>query len=148
MYQPTRALNASASKRFKNRRVQDSIGWLIRPASFVRMAEIEKLQSAFKKVIDFFFADFVWGEQLLQVEVREAAVSHAGGQKRAQLAGVNRSHAADFLENDPMQRIFKDTGIKQLADLQTRPALDQHRAEKTQRISLQVNCSVFFFPKH
>ena len=112
------------------------------------MAEIEKLQRAFKKVIDFFFGDFVRGEQFLQVEIWEAAVGHAGGQKRAEVAGVNRAHATDFLENDAMQRVCKDTGIKQLADLQAGTALDQHRAEKTQGIPLQVNCGVFFFSKH
>ena len=34
------------------------------------MAEIEKLQRTLKKLIDLFFAHFVWGKQFLQVEVR------------------------------------------------------------------------------
>jgi hypothetical protein len=148
MYQATYEPKARVSKKVRKRRVEDPIGWLIRPASFVRMAEVEKLQRAFKKVINFFFTDFVRGEQFLQVEVREAAVGHTGRQKRAQVAGVNRAHAADFLENDAMQGICKDAGIQQLADLQTRSALDQHGAEKTQGVSLQVNCGIFFFSKH
>src|SRR6267143_1425346 len=148
MYQAIYEPKARISKKVRNRSVEDSIGWLIRPASFVRMAEIEKLQRAFKKVIDFFFGDFVGSEQFLQVEVREAAVGHAGRQKRAEVAGVHRSHAADFLENDAVQWICEDAGIQQLADLQARSALDQHGAEKTQGISLQVNCGVFFFFKH
>src|SRR5216683_1440749 len=117
MYQATKALKASASKRFNSRRVEDFIGWLVRPAFFIRVAEVE---------------------QLLQVEVREPAVGHAGGQKFAQAARVHRSHVADFLEDYPVQRVVKDTGIKQLANLNARPALDQHRTKKAQGVFLEL----------
>src|SRR6266849_6285422 len=142
MYQATKALKASASKRFNSRRVEDLIGWLVRPAFFIRVAEVEQLQGALKKLIDLFFAHFVRGEQLLQVEVREAAVGHASGQKFAQAAGIHRSHIANLLENNPVQRVVKDSGIKQFADLCACPALDQHRTEKAQRVFLELESGI------
>src|SRR5216683_465583 len=85
-------------------------------------------------MIDFFFTHFVRREQLSQIEIREAAAGHAGWQKFAQAAGVNRSHVANLFENHPVYGIIKHAGIQQLADLRARPALDQHRAKKAQSI--------------
>src|SRR5216684_5571119 len=124
MYQATKDPKVKVSKRVRKRSVEDSIGWLIRTAPFVRMAEVEKLQRAFKETVDFSCGYFVRSEEFLQVEVREAAVGHAGRQERPEVTGVHRAHGADFLENDAVQRICKDAGIEQLADLQARAALD------------------------
>src|SRR5258708_21701689 len=88
MYHPTNALNARASRQFKNRRVRDSIGWLIRPMLFVRMAAIEKLQCTLKELADLFFGDLVRSEELVQVEVPEPAIGHARMQERPQAAGI------------------------------------------------------------
>src|SRR5438046_2582922 len=106
--------------------------------SFVVMTKIEKLQRTLKKLIDLFFADFARGEQFVQIEVWESAIRHSGRQKFPQAAGFNRSQVANFLEHRALQGVPKDTGIKQLAELNARPALDQHRAKKAQSVSLQL----------
>src|SRR5229473_8133658 len=93
-------------------------------------------------MIDFFFTHFVRREQLSQIEIRETAAGHAGWQKLPQAAGVNRSHVANLFENYPVHGIIKHVGIQQLADLRARPALDQHRAKKTQRIFLKLESGI------
>jgi len=55
----------------------------------VWMTEIEKLQNAFKQLIDLFFADLVRSEELFQVEVRESAIGYSRGQKSSQAAGID-----------------------------------------------------------
>lgn len=67
-----------ASRRRRSRRKPGRL--LIRPIFRVRMAEIEKLQRAFKQVIDFFLAYLMRGQKFVQVEVRETAVGHPRGQ--------------------------------------------------------------------
>jgi hypothetical protein len=115
--------------------------------SFVWLAEVEKLQRALKEMVDFLFTHFAWSEQLLQVEVREAAVGDTGWQEFPQAAGIDGSQLADFFEDHALQRVFKHTGIEQLANLHARPALDQHRAEKAQRVFLQLKSAFHFFPR-
>ena len=44
------------------------------------MTEIEKLQHAFKKLIDLFLADLVRREEFFQVEVWESAIGYSRGQ--------------------------------------------------------------------
>src|SRR5258707_11497792 len=115
---------------------------------FVRVAEIEKLQGTLKKLVDFFFADFRRGQELVQIEVRKAAVGHARGQKFPQAAGINSSQITDFFKHHPLQRIVKNTGIEQLADLKARSALDQHGAEEAQRVFLKLKSSVRIMKRH
>src|SRR5258706_391034 len=138
MYQATKPLKTRTSARFNHRSIEGFIGWLVRPAFYVRVAEVEQSQRTFKEIIDFFFIHFVRGEQLSQIEIRETAVGHAGWQKFAQSPRVNRSHVANLFENHPVHGIIKHAGIQQLADLRARPALDQHRAKKAQRIFLEM----------
>src|SRR6266404_9336429 len=148
MYHPTYAENAKASIRFKERRVAVVMAMLIHGTSFVGMTEIEKLQRARKKLIDLFFADFARGEQFVQIEVRESAIRHPGRQKFPQAAGFNGSQVANFLEHRALQGVPKDARIKQLAELNARPALDQHRAKKPQSVSLQLKSAGGFFSIH
>ena len=90
------------------------------------MAEIEKLQRAFKKLIDLLFADFVRGEQFFQVEVRKSAIRYARRQKLPQVAGIDGSEFPDFFEDHALQWISEEGRIEQFAYLDARPALDQH----------------------
>ncbi|PYU66974.1 MAG: hypothetical protein DMG49_20310 [Acidobacteria bacterium] len=106
------------------------------------MAEIKKLQGTLKQLIDFFLADLVRSEELVQVEVRESAIGYTRGQECPQAAGINGSHFADFLENNALQLVFKNIRIKQLADLNASSALDQHRAEKAQGVFLELESCV------
>ncbi len=121
---------------------------LIHGTSFVGMTEIEKLQRTLKKLIDLFFADFARGEQFVQIEVSEPTIRHPGRQKFPQVAGFNRSQVADFFEHRALQGVPKDTRIKQFAELNARPALDQHRAKKAQSVSLQLKSAGCFFSMH
>jgi len=121
---------------------------LIHGTSFVGMTEIEKLQRALKKLIDLFFADFAWGQQFVQIEVRESAIRYPGRQEFPQASGFNGSQVTDFLEHRALQGVPKDTGIKQLAELNARPALDQHRAKKAQGVSLQLKSAGCLFSMH
>src|SRR6266481_7007957 len=114
----------------------------------VRVTEVKKLQRTLEQMIDFLFTHFVRSQQLLQVEVREASIRNTGGQKLAQTAGIHRAHIANFLKHHTMQRIFKHAKIEQLADLQPRPALDQHRAKKPQRIFLKLESGIPIMNKH
>src|SRR6266478_864430 len=148
MYHPTYAENAKASIRFKERRVAVVMAMLIHGTSFVGMTEIEKLQRARKKLIDLFFADFARGEQFVPIEVRESAIRHPGRQKFPQAAGLNGSQISDFLEHRALKGVPKDTGIKQLAELNASPALDQHRAKKAQSVPLQLKSAGCFFSMH
>src|SRR2546425_1373242 len=67
--------------KYKKRRAGAVIALLIRQVIFVRMTEIEKLQSALEKLIDLFLANLVRGEEVAKVEIRESAIGHAGRQK-------------------------------------------------------------------
>src|SRR6266852_8813535 len=117
MYQATKALKASASKRFNSRKVEDFIGWLIRRTFFFRVAEIQKLQRTLKELIDLFSTGFARGQHCVEIEVRESSIGHARRKKFAQAARIDGSQRADFSEAQPLQRLFKDTGIEQLANL-------------------------------
>src|SRR5260370_37670354 len=108
MYQPTKALNARTSISVKERNVAAVIAVSIHEMFLVWMTKIEKLQHALKQLIDFFLADLVRGEHVVEVEVRESAMGQARGQKGPQAAGINGSHFADFLEENALQRIFKN----------------------------------------
>ena len=112
------------------------------------MAAIEKLQRTLKELSDLFFADFMWGEQLVQVEVRKSAIRHLSREKLPQAAGTDGSEVSDFFEDHALQWIFEDAWIEQIAYLNARPALDQHGAEKTQRVSFQLKSAVRFFSMH
>src|SRR5712691_6699992 len=142
MYQATKPLKTRTSARFSHRSMKGFIGWLVRPAFYVRVAEVEQLQRAFKQMIDFFFTHVVRREQLSQIEIWETAVGHAGWQKFAQAAGVNQSHVANLFENRLVHGVFKHGGIQELTDLRARPALDQHRAKKAQRIFLKLESGI------
>src|SRR5439155_1297051 len=94
------------------------------------------------------FSHFVWGNQFLQVEVRKPAVGYARRQKFPQAAGIDGSKFTDFFKDHALQRIFEDPGIKQFADLNAGPALDQYRAQEAQGVSLQLKSVVRFFSAH
>src|SRR5260370_25958604 len=112
------------------------------------MAESEKLQRALKKLIDLLFADFVGGEQFFQVEVRKSTIHYARRQQLPQPPGIDGSEFPDFFEDHALQWIFEDGRIEQFAYLDARPALDQHRAEKAQGVSLHFKSRVRFFSIH
>src|SRR5438477_35443 len=112
------------------------------------MAEIEKLQRALKKLVDLFFADLVWSEEFVQVEVWKAAVGHTRRQEFPQAAGINRSQLADFFKHHALQRIVKDAGVEQFANLNARSALDQHRAQKAQGVFLKLKSGVRILNTH
>src|SRR5437667_146151 len=118
MNQPAKAAKARASMRGKSGEVFCVIARLVPDIFFARMAQIEKLQGAFKKLVDFFFADFLGGQEGVEVEVGKTASGDAGGKKLAQAAGIDRAQLANLLEDDAAQRILKNSGIKQPADFQ------------------------------
>src|SRR5207249_2606321 len=78
------------------------------------MAEIEKLQRTLKKLIDLFFAHFVWGEQFLQVEVRKPAVGYA----RRHHSRLRRRASRPQLKRDPLgsrhESMSRRPAVKQL----------------------------------
>src|SRR5260370_3671232 len=108
--------------KYKNRRAGAVIALLIRQVIFVRMAEIEKLEGAFEKLIDLFLANLVRGEEVAKVEIRKSAIGHAGRQKLPQAAGINRTEFADFFEHHSLQRGLKNPVAEEAADLASRPA--------------------------
>lgn len=101
------------------------------------MAQIEKLQGAFKKLVDFFLADVVGGEESVQVEVGKAASGDASGKKLAQVEGIDGAELADLLEDDAAQGILKNARIEQPADFAARSRLNQDRTQKAERIPLE-----------
>src|SRR5260370_26473786 len=103
--------------KYKKRRAGEVIALLIREVVFVRMAEIEKLQSALEKLIDLFLADLVRGEEVAKVEIRKSAIGPAGRQKLPQAAGINRTEFADLFEDHSLQWVLENTGIEEPADL-------------------------------
>jgi hypothetical protein len=104
---------------------------------FARMAQIEKLQGAFKKLVDFLLADIVGGEESVQVEVRKAASGDASGKKLAQAAGIDGTKLADLFEDDATQGILKNARIEQPANFAARSRLNQDRTQEAERISLE-----------
>jgi hypothetical protein len=103
----------------------------------IRMAQVEELQRAFKKLVNLLFADFVWSEERMKVEVRESAIRYARWQKLAQAAGIHGAELANFFEDDAAQRILKNGWIEQPADFAARSSLDQDGAQKAQRVPFQ-----------
>jgi len=74
------------SMRRKRRETFRVIARLVREFLFAGMAHIEKLEGAFKELIDLLLGDFVRSEEGLEIEVGESAISDAGGEKLAQSA--------------------------------------------------------------
>jgi hypothetical protein len=101
------------------------------------MAQIEKLQGAFKKLVDFFFADFLRGEESVEVEVGKTASGDASGKKLAQAAGIDGAELADLLEDDAAQGILKHARIEQPADFAARPPLNQDRTQEAEGIPFE-----------
>ena len=101
------------------------------------MAQIEKLQGAFKKLVDFFIADFLGGQEGVEVEVGKTASSDASGKKLAQAAGIDGAQLANLLEDDAAQRILENAGIKQAADFAARSRLNQNRTQEAEGISFK-----------
>src|SRR5579859_4979120 len=110
---------------------------LIMECFLVGMAQIEQLQRALKELIDFVFRDLVGCEERLEVEVRESAIRNASWEQLPQAARVNRSKFTNLLENYTAQGILKHAGVKQPANFAACTAFDQHRAQKTKRISFE-----------
>ena len=79
---------------------------------FARMAQIEKLQGAFKKLVDFLLADIVGGEERMDVEVGKSANGDASGKKLSQVEGIDGAELADLLEDDAAQGILKNARIE------------------------------------
>jgi len=102
------------------------------------MALVEKRQCALKELIDLFFGDLVRGEEPVEIEFREPTIGHAGRKKCPQAPRFDGSQRADFFKHHALQRILKNSGIEQFADFQPGSALDQHRAEEPQGVSLQL----------
>src|SRR2546429_4590883 len=69
MNQPAKAAKARASMRGKSGEVFCVIARLVPDIFFARMAQIEKLQGAFKKLVDFYFADFLGGQEGSEKEI-------------------------------------------------------------------------------
>ena len=101
------------------------------------MAQIEKLQGAFKKLVDFLFAGFLDAEESVEVEVGKTACSDASGKKLAQATGLDRAKPADLLEDDSPQGILKDARIEQPADFAARAPLNQDRAQEAECIPFE-----------
>jgi hypothetical protein len=101
------------------------------------MAQIEKLQGAFKKLVDFFLADIVGGEESVQVEVGKAASGDASGKKLAQVEGIDGAELADLLEDDAAQGILKNARIKQPAEFAARSPLNRDRTQETDGVSFE-----------
>jgi hypothetical protein len=101
------------------------------------MAQIEKLQGAFKKLVDFFLADIVGGEESVQVEVGKAASGDASGKKLAQASGIDGAELADLLEEHAAEGILKNAGIEQPADFAARSRLNQNRTQEAEGICLE-----------
>src|SRR5438046_9295599 len=103
MNQPAKAAKARASMRGKSGEVFCVIARLVPDIFFARMAQIEKLQGAFKKLVDFFFADFLVVQEGVEVEVGKTASGDAGGQKLAQSGGLDRAQRAALRHEQRVQ---------------------------------------------
>jgi hypothetical protein len=124
------------------------MGWLICELFFVGMAQVKELQGTLEELVDFIFADFVGSQQCVKIEIREAAIGHAGGKKFPQAARLDGAERADFFEYHAAERILKDTGIEQFADFRPRAGLNQHGAKKTQRIPLEERPAICLWNGH
>src|SRR5690349_23821964 len=111
------------------------------------MAQIEQLQRALKELVDFFFSDFLRGEEGLQVKIGKAAIRNSRRQQLPQTPRINGAQFANFLENHAAQRVLKHAGIEQPANLPARPTLDQDRTQEAQRVSFK-QCSTFKLNSH
>src|SRR5690242_5440065 len=111
------------------------------------MAQIEQLQRALKKLIDFFFTDFLRGEEGLQIKIGKAAIRDPRRQQLPQTPRINGAQFANFLENHAAQRVLKHAGIEPPANFPARSALDQHRTQEAQRVSFE-QCSTFRLNGH
>ena len=137
MNQATKAVKAKASMSGKRRDAFRVIARLVREPLFAWVAQIEKPKGAFKELVDFFFVDFMGGEESVEVEVGKAASGDASGKKLAQAAGIDGAELADLLEDDAAQGILKNAGIEQPTDFAARSRLNQNRTQKAEGICLE-----------
>jgi trimethylamine:corrinoid methyltransferase-like protein len=87
-------------------------------------------------------------KQRVKIEIREAAIGHAGGQKFPQAARLDGAERANFFEYHAAQRVLENAGIEQFANFGARAAFNQHGAKKTQRIPLKKCFPVCFWNGH
>src|SRR2546427_12667283 len=127
MNQPAKAAKARASMRGKSGEVFCVIARLVPEIFFARMAQIEKLQGAFKKLVDFFFADFLGGQEGVEVEVGKTASGDAGGKKLAQAAGSGNAHHAALLRHPTGRRTLKNSRLQRPAQFAPRSPPQQRR---------------------
>ena len=110
----------------------------IRELLFVWMAAIEKLQRALEPLRYIFLGGQVGRKKFMKIEDGEAPVGDPPGEKLSKLAGFHAAQSTDLLEDDTLQRILKNCGIEQAANLKARATLEQNGAEQAQCVSLQV----------
>jgi hypothetical protein len=84
----------------------------------------------------------MWREEIVQVEVRKPAVGYKRGKEFPQAARFDSAQRANLFEDYAPQRIVKNTGIEQSANLQACAWLQQHRAKEAQRVALQLQTAV------
>src|SRR5882762_5091888 len=106
------------------------------------MALIEKVQRAFKQLVDLGLIYLMRREELAQVKFRKAAIGDPRGKKLPQAARFDGSQSTNLLEDHAPQGIVKNTRIEQPADFQACAGLEQHRAKEPQRIALHVQSAV------
>ena len=95
------------------------------------MTEIEKPERALKQLVNVLFAGFVRGEKFVKIEIRKSSIRYARGKELPQAPRFDGSKLANFLKNNALERVLKNSRIEQMANLQPSPTLDQHRAKKS-----------------
>ena len=88
-----------------------------------------------KEILDVLFADEFWSQQLVEIEVGEAAIRDARRKHLEEQLRIDWAKGANFFEDDALGEIDKLGGINEAAKLDARHGLYKYRAEKSEEIA-------------
>ena len=97
---------------------------------------VDKAEGALEEFFDVVFADEFGSEELVEVEIGEAAVGDACGEDFEQALGIDGAERANFFEDDALGGVYKFLRIDEAAELYARDGFDQDGAEQTQQVAL------------
>jgi hypothetical protein len=97
---------------------------------------VDEAEGALEEFLDVVFADELGSEELVEVEIGEAAVGNASGKDFEQALGIDGAEGANFFEDDALGGVYKFLRIDEAAEFYARYRFNEDGAEEAQQVAL------------